>query len=193
MAISMWNKRDLQNFEAKNLIEKIWELPELFQQLLQNKDHYRKLAKKYSTYDNFFYLWRNLMYGTASECSLKLKELSYVHAECYSTWELKHWPLALITPNFPCVAINPKWKLRDKTISNIKEIWARSGTVLWIITSWDTLTDIYDDIIEIPDTHELLNPFLPLIPLWIFSVEIAKELGKDIDKPQNLAKSVTVE
>ncbi|QFR38963.1 glutamine--fructose-6-phosphate transaminase (isomerizing) [Candidatus Gracilibacteria bacterium 28_42_T64] len=193
IAISMGNKRDLQNFEAKHLIEKIGELPNLFKEQLKNKEHYKSLAKKYSKYDNFFYLGRNLMYGTAAECSLKLKELSYLHAECYSTGELKHGPLALITPDFPCIAINPKGKLRDKTISNIKEIGARNGTILGVITQGDTLIDIYDDIIEIPDSHELLNPFLPLIPLWIFSVEIAKELGKDIDKPQNLAKSVTVE
>ena len=193
MSISMWIKRDLQNFDAKHIIEKISELPGLFQEQLKMKDHYIYLAKKYSQYNNFFYLWRNLMYGTAAECSLKLKELSYIHAECYSTWELKHWPLALITPDLPCIALNPKWKLRDKTISNIKEINARSGTVLGVITRWDSITDIYDDIIELPETHELLNPFLPLIPLWIFSVEIAKELGIDLDKPQNLAKSVTVE
>ena len=140
-----------------------------------------------------FFLWRNLVYWTACECSLKLKELSYVHAESYSTGELKHWPLALIWPNFPVVVINPKSIMREKTISNIKEIKARNGLVLWVITAWDTLKDIYDDIIEIPKTHPILTPFLPLIPLWMFSVDLAKNLKRDIDKPQNLAKSVTVE
>jgi glucosamine--fructose-6-phosphate aminotransferase (isomerizing) len=83
--------------------------------------------------------------------------------------------------------------MREKTISNIKEIKARNGLVLWVITAWDTLKDIYDDIIEIPKTHPILTPFLPLIPLWMFSVDLAKNLKRDIDKPQNLAKSVTVE
>lgn len=193
MSLSMWLKRDLQVSEAKNIIEKLDELEEKLEWLLQNTKHYKKLADKYSKYNNFFYLWRNLVYWTACECSLKIKELSYVHAESYSTWELKHGPLALVWPNFPCIVINPKWINREKTISNIKEIKARDGIVLWVITAWDTTKDIYDDIIEIPKTHPILTPFLPLIPLWLFSVEVAKNLKKDIDKPQNLAKSVTVE
>lgn len=193
ISLSMWLKRDLQVSEAKNIIEKLDELEEKLEWLLQNKKHYKKLADKYSKYNNFFYLWRNLVYGTACECSLKIKELSYVHAESYSTWELKHGPLALVWPNFPCIVINPKWINREKTISNIKEIKARDWLVLWVITSWDNIKDIYDDIIEIPKTHPILTPFLPLIPLWLFSVEVAKNLKRDIDKPQNLAKSVTVE
>ena len=116
-----------------------------------------------------------------------------MHAEAYSTWELKHGPLALIHEDFPVVAINPMWSLREKSISNIKEIWARNGTVLWVISKNDSYREIYNDIIEIPETHELLTPFLPLIPLWLFSVQMAKKLWKDVDKPQNLAKSVTVE
>lgn len=193
MALSMWLKRDLQVSEAKNIIEKLDELEEKLQWLLEKHKHYKTLADKYSKYNNFFYLWRNLVYWTACECSLKIKELSYVHAESYSTWELKHGPLALVWPNFPCIVINPKWINREKTISNIKEIKARDWIVLWVITAWDTVKDIYDDIIEIPKTHPILTPFLPLIPLWLFSVEVAKNLKKDIDKPQNLAKSVTVE
>lgn len=193
MSLSMWLKRDLQVSEAKNIIEKLDELEEKLEWLLQNTKHYKKLADKYSKYNNFFYLWRNLVYWTACECSLKIKELSYVHAESYSTWELKHGPLALVWPNFPCIVINPKWINREKTISNIKEIKARDWVVLWVITAWDTTKDIYDDIIEIPKTHPILTPFLPLIPLWLFSVEVAKNLKRDIDKPQNLAKSVTVE
>mgnify|MGYP002078445229 FL=1 len=193
MALSMWLKRDLQVSEAKNIIEKLDELEEKLQWLLEKHKQYKTLADKYSKYNNFFYLWRNLVYWTACECSLKIKELSYVHAESYSTWELKHGPLALVWPNFPCIVINPKWINREKTISNIKEIKARDWVVLWVITAWDTVKDIYDDIIEIPKTHPILTPFLPLIPLWLFSVEVAKNLKKDIDKPQNLAKSVTVE
>jgi glucosamine--fructose-6-phosphate aminotransferase (isomerizing) len=83
--------------------------------------------------------------------------------------------------------------VREKTISNIKEIKARNGLVIGIITAWDDFKEIYDDIIEIPSTHRVLTPFLPLVPLWLFAVEVAKNLGRDIDKPQNLAKSVTVE
>lgn len=193
MAISLWLNRNLQMKDAKNLIEKLWELPALLEKQLEDKQDIKSIAKKYSKYNNFFFLGRNVLQGTAAECSLKLKELSYIHAEAYSTGELKHWPLALVNPDFPIVALNPKGDLREKTISNIKEIKARSWTVLWVITHWDNFTEIYDDIITIPETHNLLTPFLPLTPLWLLSVEVAKTLWKDVDKPQNLAKSVTVE
>lgn len=193
MSLSMWLSRDLQPAEAKNIIDKLWELDKKLEWLLEKNNQYKILAKKYSKYNNFFYLGRNLVYWTACECSLKIKELSYVHAEAYSTWELKHGPLALVWKNFPCIVINPKWIQREKTISNIKEIKARDWTVLWVITAGDDIKDIYDDIIEIPKTHQVLTPFLPLIPLWLFAVNVAKELNRDIDKPQNLAKSVTVE
>lgn len=193
MALSMWIKKNLQISEAKLIIEELWKLDLKIEWLLDRQAHYKNLAKKYSKFTNFFYLWRNLVYGAASEASLKLKELSYIHSESYQTGELKHWPLALVWPNFPCIVINPKNILREKTISNVKEIKARNGVVLWVITAWDTEKDIYDDVIEIPKCHKILTPFLPLIPLWIFAVEIAKELWRDIDKPQNLAKSVTVE
>lgn len=193
MSLSMWLKRNLQVQEAKEIIEKLWNLDKKLEWMLEQHNYIKWLAKKYSKYSNFFYLWRNLVYWTACECSLKIKELSYIHAEAYSTWELKHWPLALIWPNIPCVVINPKWILREKTISNVIEIKSRNWVVLWVITAWDTVKDIYDDIIEMPKSHPILTPFLPLIPLWIFAVEVAKNLGRDIDKPQNLAKSVTVE
>jgi len=193
MSLNLWLNKNLQVQEANDIIKHLWELDKKLEWLFEQKNHLKELAESYSMYSNFFFLWRNLTYWTACECSLKLKELSYLHAEAYSTWELKHWPLALVWPNFPCIVINPKNELRDKSISNIKEIKARDGKVLWIITAWDSIKDIYDDIIEIPKSHTVLTPFLPLIPLWIFSVEIAKKLWKDIDKPQNLAKSVTVE
>jgi len=193
ISLWIWLKRDLQVQDSKNIIEKLWELDKKLEWLLEQHKHIKELAIKYSKYSNFFFLWRNLVYWTACECSLKLKELSYIHAEAYSTWELKHWPLALVWPNFPCIVINPKSIMREKTISNVKEIQARNGTILWIITAWDSTKDIYDDIIEMPKSHPILTPFLPLIPLWMFSVEIAKNLNRDIDKPQNLAKSVTVE
>ena len=193
MSLWIWVKRDLQVQESRNIIEKLWELDKKLEWMLEQHKYIKNLAYKYSKYSNFFYLWRNLVYWTACEASLKLKELSYIHAEAYSTWELKHWPLALVGPNFPIVVINPKGIMREKTISNIKEIQARNWTILWIITAWDTVKDIYDDIIEMPKSHPIITPFLPLIPLWIFAVEMAKSLNRDIDKPQNLAKSVTVE
>ncbi len=193
MSLSFGKKRNLQISKIREIIWEIWELNILMKSQLWNTKNIKKLAKKYSKYKNFFFLWRNLLYWTAEECSLKLKELTYLHSECYSTWELKHGPLALVWPDFPCIALNLKWVLKSKTVSNIKEVKARNTTVLWVVTKWDKNEELYDDIIEVPEVSHILAPFIPLIPMWSFAVEIAKELWKDVDKPQNLAKSVTVE
>ncbi len=194
MALSLGLKRDLQVKDAREIIRKMKELPSKFHEELNDAKKLNPLIEKYAKYQNFFFLGRNLLYGTAAESSLKLKELSYLHSECYSSGELKHGPLALIRPDMPCIVLNLKWVLRDKTESNIKEIKARNGTVLWVITAGEEhRSDLYDDIIEVPTSHPLLSPFLPLIPMWLMAVGIAKKLGRDVDKPQNLAKSVTVE
>ena len=161
--------------------------------MLKDTKNIKQLAQKYSQYQSMFFLWRNILYPIAAEWSLKLKELSYIHSECYSTGELKHGPLALIGENRPTIVVNLKGIMTDKTLSNVKEIQARNGKVLGVITQWDPHADIYDDTIIVPETSTILTPFIPLPKLWIFSVEIAKILGKDVDKPQNLAKSVTVE
>ena len=193
MALSFGSKRNLQIKEVRKIIWEIEELSSLMKIQLENTKNIRKVAEKYSKYNDFFFLWRNLLFWTAEECALKLKELTYLHAECYATWELKHWPLALVWPGFPCVALNLKWVLEYKTASNIKEVRARNTTVLWIITKGLDNSELYDDIIEVPETSRILVPFTPMIPMWLLSVEIAKILWKDVDKPQNLAKSVTVE
>ena len=193
MALSMWLNRGLDYKDAKNIIEKISSLWEKIENSFEKEKKIRKLAEKYAKYKNMFFLWRNILYPVACEWSLKLKELSYLHSESYSTWELKHWPLALIETNFPTIVLNLKWVLSEKTESNIKEIKARGGIVLWFITDWDKNKDLYDDYIEIPSSIDILTPFMPLVSIWTFAVEVAKCLGRDIDKPQNLAKSVTVE
>ncbi|MCH2188969.1 glutamine--fructose-6-phosphate transaminase (isomerizing) [Candidatus Gracilibacteria bacterium] len=193
MALHMGASRDLQINEIKKIISDLEKIPNWLRVLTEQKESIHALAKKYAQYKNFFFLGRNVVQGTAAECSLKLKELSYLHAECYATGELKHGPLALVGPEFPCIVINPAEIQNEKTVSNVKEIKARDGVVLGVLTEGDEHKEIYDDVIELPKTHPTLSPFLPLIPLWMMSVEIATLLGKDIDKPQNLAKSVTVE
>ncbi len=193
MAISMWLSRNLQTVEAHDILDKLSELPEKLESQLNNLTHTNNLVEKYAQYKNFFFLWRNLLHWTACECSLKFKELTQIHSEAYSTWELKHWALALITKDMPTIALNLKWLFRSKNESNVQEVKARWGVVLWVITRWDKNAELYDDIIEVPSVHPILSPFMPLIPLWSLSVWVAKVLGKDVDKPQNLAKSVTVE
>ena len=193
MTLSLGLKRDLQVKDVREIIKRLGELPEKFEKQLADIDKLKPIIEKYSAFENFFFLGRNILYGTAHECSLKLKELTYLHAECYSSGELKHGPLALVRPTMPTVVLNLHSSLKDKTASNIKEVKARNGLVLGVITEGENIADLYDDIIEVPTCHELLGPFLPLIPLWSVAVGIAKKLGKDVDKPQNLAKSVTVE
>lgn len=193
MALSLGWKRNLQSKDAREIVRHLAELPAKFERELRDAKKLNPLIEKYSQYQNFFYLGRNLLWWTAAECSLKLKELTYLHAECYSAGELKHGSLALISSDMPTIVLNLEGIMRDKTASNIKEVKARNGIVLGVVTEGDDMDDLYDDRIEVPTTHPLLTAFLPLIPMWLFAVGIAKRLGRDVDKPQNLAKSVTVE
>lgn len=193
LALSLGLNRNLQGSKARNIISQLHTLPDIIAPLLQQQGQLKQLAEKYSKYESMFFLGRNILYPVAAEWSLKLKELSYIHSECYSTGELKHGPLALIHADRPTIVLNLKWIMTEKNISNVKEISARHGKVLWIITQGDSYSDIYDDTIMLPEVSPTLAPFIPLVPLWIFSVEMAKALGRDVDKPQNLAKSVTVE
>ncbi len=129
----------------------------------------------------------------AMEGSLKCKEITYNHTESYSAWELKHGPLSLIEENFPTLLINPASKLYDKNISTLKEIQARNGKVIWILSQNDEHKAEYDDSIEIPRTHEYNALFTTAVVLQLFAYYMAETLWREIDKPRNLAKSVTVE
>ncbi len=157
-------------------------------------DHIKQLAQKYLNYHNFMYIGRNINFPLALEGALKLKEISYIHAEAYAAGELKHGPIALIAPDMPTIAICPKDDLYNKTISNIQEINARSGNILVITSSDDRqLETLTPDIIKIPQTDPLWYPLLITIPLQLLAYHIADMKECDIDKPRNLAKSVTVE
>ena len=134
MALSLGLKRDLQSKDVREIVRHLAELPAKFETQLQDAKKLNPLIEKYSQYENFFYLGRNLLWGTAAECSLKLKELTYLHAECYSAGELKHGPLALVTPDMPTIVLNLEGIMRDKTASNIKEVKARNGMVLGVVT-----------------------------------------------------------
>ncbi len=193
MAMSLWLKRNLQYSQARALIAELSELGSKIDEVLVQWPRIREIAKKYTKYQSMFVLGRNIFYPVSGEASLKCKELSYIHTESYSAGELKHGPLALVSPEFPCIVFNPEGKSYIKTVSNIKEIRAREGTVLGFVTKWEEQEDLYDDIIEIPKTSEIISVFTSLVASYLFALYLAEELDRDVDKPKNLAKSVTVE
>lgn len=179
---------------GERLLNALREIPEKMKEVLKQSDHISELAKKYSHYENFFYLGRGINYPVALEGSLKLKELTYVHSEAYPGGEMKHGPISLLHDDFPIVAIMTKDQLYEKMRSNIEEARARGAKVLLIATQGDEgAKDIAEDVIYVPDTMELLEPLLNNIPLQLFAYHMTVYQGKDVDRPRNLAKSVTVE
>jgi glutamine---fructose-6-phosphate transaminase (isomerizing) len=180
--------------EGSEIINALTRLPDQIREILKNTETIKKIALKYSKYKNFLYIGRLFNYPTALEGALKLKEISYIHAEGYAAGEMKHGPISLIDKNFPTVAIAPDDLTLDKMLSNMQEIKARDGKLL-SITNADVpkVKDISNDVIIVPRTLPILQPILNIIPLQLLAYYIAKEKGRDIDKPRNLAKSVTVE
>lgn len=171
-------------------------IPEKIAKILNKTDEIFKIADEYSKpeYKDFLYLGRGINFPIALEGALKLKEVSYIHAEGYPAGEMKHGPIALVDENCPSVFIAPTDKSYDKVLSNMQEIKARGGRVVAIVTEGDmAMSKVADHVIEIPKTDPLLTPILTSIPLQLLSYKIAVNLGKDVDKPRNLAKSVTVE
>lgn len=169
-------------------------IPGKINRLLDNTAPLKKLAEKYAHYRNFLFLGRGINYPVALEGALKLKEISYIHAEGYSAAEIKHGPIALINPDTPSLFLVPDDGLREKVITSIKEVKARDGKVIAIAVEGDAaVAELVDDVIYVPKTHELMYPFLMVVPLQLFAYYCARELGRDVDRPRNLAKSVTVE
>lgn len=157
-------------------------------------ENIKKTAEKYCLFHNFLYIGRNLNYPLALEGALKLKEISYIHAEAYPAGELKHGPIALVSEDTPTLAICPTDSIYAKTISNIEEVKARSGKVITIATGGDEkIKGISDDVIYVPKVDEILYPLVIIIPLQLFAYHIAELKGCDIDHPRNLAKAVSVE
>ncbi|MFP3960389.1 MAG: glutamine--fructose-6-phosphate transaminase (isomerizing) [Spirochaetaceae bacterium] len=169
-------------------------VPDQVAQIVDRREDMKRLAKKYATAGNFLFLGRGINYPVALEGALKLKEVSYVHAEGYSAAEIKHGPIALINDDTPSFFVVPDNGLRDKVISNMKEVKARRGPVLALAVEEDTEVErIADDVFYVPKAHEYMYPFLMVVPFQLFAYYAALELGRDVDQPRNLAKSVTVE
>jgi len=192
LALHLGRMKDVSAGAGRRLIEALDRLPELLAALIANQDAVAVLAKKYAHFTNAYFVGRNEGYAVAMEGALKLKEVSYLHAESYPASELKHGPLALISPETLTVVIIPSDDLFEKNIATIEEIRARRGPVL-ALGQVARLPVAVDGLIEVPQLHELLDPLLMLIPLQLFAYQIAIERGCDIDQPRNLAKSVTVE
>ena len=176
------------------IIEHLQQLPEMVQRTLQTNDAVRRIAEKYADCDNFLYLGRQFNFPTALEGALKLKEISYIHAEGYPAAEMKHGPIALVDKHTPSVFLMPQGPVYDKVMSNLQEIKARGGPVIAVVSEGDTETaKLADDVIEVPAVEEFVQPIVGSIPLQLLSYHIAVLRGCDVDKPRNLAKSVTVE
>lgn len=180
--------------KLKAAIDELCKLPNLLNDILEDHSQYTSLAAMFSNHSSFLCLARGLNYATAMEGALKLKELSYVHAEACLAGEMKHGPIALIDENTPIVAIAPQGPLRDKMINSIFEVKARGGQVITIGTTGDqSLQDISDYFIEIPESSELIAPVLATIPLQLIAYYLATQKRHNVDQPRNLAKTVTVE
>lgn len=194
MALLIGRYQGVSFMEGSEVINALTRLPDQVREILEDSEKIKKIALKYAKYKNFLYIGRLFNYPTAMEGALKLKEISYVHAEGYPAGEMKHGPISLIDKNFPTVAIAPDDLTLDKIISNMQEIKARDGRILSVTNSGvKKVTDISNDVIVVPRTIPILQPILNVIPLQLFAYYIAKQKGRDIDKPRNLAKSVTVE
>jgi glucosamine--fructose-6-phosphate aminotransferase (isomerizing) len=176
------------------IIERLRELPEQVERALKTNDEVRRIAAKYCHATNFLYLGRNYNFPTALEGALKLKEISYIHAEGYPAAEMKHGPIALVDEHTPSVIVIPQGSVYDKVMANLEEIKARGGPVIAIVCEGDTrVADLADDVIVVPSVEDFLQPMVAIIPLQLLAYHIAVLRGCDVDKPRNLAKSVTVE
>ncbi len=183
-----------KNVRHRKIKSALLEVPKKIETILAENNKIRVLAKKYEKYRNFLYIGRGYNYPAALEGALKLKEIAYVHAEGYAGGEMKHGPLALVDKNLPIVAIAPQNALYEKMISNLHEIKARGGKIIAIATAGDKgIQKIADDVIYIPATEATLEPMLSVVPLQLFAYHSAVLRGRNVDKPRNLAKSVTVE
>jgi glucosamine--fructose-6-phosphate aminotransferase (isomerizing) len=180
--------------KGRKIIDAVHKIPDQAEQILKNDSYVKDIAEKYYRKNNFLYLGRGFNFPVALEGALKLKEISYIHAEGYPAAEMKHGPIALIDENMPVVVIALKDKVHDKVLSNIAEIKARKGKVIAVATEGDEeIADKVDHVIYIPHTIELLTPILSVIPLQLLAYHMAVKRGCNVDQPRNLAKSVTVE
>jgi glucosamine--fructose-6-phosphate aminotransferase (isomerizing) len=184
----------LDEARAREVLQALVEVPSEMRRALENKDAVAEVARKYHSADHVLFLGRGLSYPLALEGALKLKEISYAHAEGYAAGEMKHGPIALIDEHMPVVVLMPKDRHFDKTLSNVQEVRARDGQVIAIVTEGTTeVRGLVQHVLEIPAAPEIVQPLLTILPLQLLAYYAADFKGTDVDQPRNLAKVVTVE
>ncbi|MDX2109380.1 MAG: glutamine--fructose-6-phosphate transaminase (isomerizing) [Verrucomicrobiota bacterium] len=194
MALYLGRLRDLSFSDGTAMVQAMRTVPGMISQILDQADKLKEIANKYASKNDFLFLGRQSMFPIALEGALKLKEISYIHAEGYPAAEMKHGPIALINPECPTVILVPKGEVFKKVLSNLQEIKARKGPVIAITNAGREFPEgVADEVIHIPDSHECVQPILFTIPVQILAYYMALARGCDVDKPRNLAKSVTVE
>ncbi len=188
------SNNSLSETKYLELIKELTDVPDKVEEILKSDDLFKEIAALYKDATNFLYLGRGYLFPVALEGALKLKEISYIHAEGYPAAEMKHGPIALIDENMPVVVIATQDNSYDKIVSNIQEVKARNGKVIAVVTEGDqVIRDMADHVLEVPKSHEAIAPLLTVVPLQLLSYHIAVMRGCDVDQPRNLAKSVTVE
>jgi glucosamine--fructose-6-phosphate aminotransferase (isomerizing) len=194
LALLFGRLRDMGFDEGFAFVQALHELPAKVAQIVESREEIRLIAEKYAHCEDMLFLGRQSMFPVALEGALKLKEISYIHAEGYPAAEMKHGPIALVSEKCPCVFLATQNDILQKTMSNIQEVKARNARVVAVVSEGSDLSSGFvDDLIQIPRTHDALKPILATVPLQLFAYYIARARGCDIDKPRNLAKSVTVE
>ena len=194
LTLYLGRRQHLSEPRGRALARALVELPAKVEAVLERSDGIRAVAEQYAEAHNFLYMGRGLNFPVALEGALKLKEISYIHAEGYPAAEMKHGPIALIDENMPCVVVATRDSVYAKVVSNVEEVKARRGRILAVVTEGDgEVSRLADHVIEVPETDELLTPILNVVPLQLLAYHIAVLRGCDVDKPRNLAKSVTVE
>ena len=193
-ALLLGRARAMSRTRGQEIIDALNHIPEQVQQILDKNDQIYEIAKAYCNDTNFLYLGRGANFPVALEGALKLKEISYVHAEGYPAAEMKHGPIALIDEQMPVVFVAPRDNVRQKIVSNIEEVKARKGRVLAVVSEGEKqIAQLADNVFPIPVTMDFITPILSVLPLQLFAYYTAVHRGCDVDRPRNLAKSVTVE
>ncbi|MCA9356738.1 glutamine--fructose-6-phosphate transaminase (isomerizing) [Candidatus Kaiserbacteria bacterium] len=194
LTVFLGRERGMTEAEGKQILKELDELPKVLEEYLKQTDKIKAVAKKYAKYTDAMFIGRKFHSPIASEGALKLKEVTYIHSEAFAGGELKHGSIALLDKDFPVIALAPQDDVYKKIISNIEEVKARKAPVLAISTEGDmTIADLSDDVLYIPKVHPILQPIITTVPLQLLAYYVGVEKGLNVDRPRNLAKSVTVE